>query len=118
MAGFIGSGIPVFNIRDSAGITNMLVSDTSRGGALAESLGDHNAVLMRGHGVAVVGPSVISAVARSIYLEVNAQLQAQAIALDGTVTYLEPGEAQAAMDAVEQTYGRPWALWKMKAMGP
>ena len=55
MASFIGNGVPVFDIRKSFGMTDMLVSDTAKGRALAQALGDKTCVLMRGHGVAVVG---------------------------------------------------------------
>ena len=118
MAAFIGEGIPVFDIRDVAGTTAMLVSDRTLGRRLAETLTDRPAVLMRGHGVAVVGADLLFAVGRSIYLELNARLQAQALGLGGTVKYLDPGEAQAVLDLGEnQGYRRPWALWKQKAMG-
>ncbi|MGQ0653972.1 MAG: class II aldolase/adducin family protein [Betaproteobacteria bacterium] len=60
------------------------------GRSLAQSLGKQAAVLMRGHGVAVVGPSIRHAVGRAVYLEVGAKLQAQAMALGGPVNYLDP----------------------------
>jgi HCOMODA/2-hydroxy-3-carboxy-muconic semialdehyde decarboxylase len=62
----------------------------------------------------VVGPSLPIVVFRSIYTEMNARLQAQAMALGGPVTYLSPGEAQQAEAAVAGTVGRPWELWKQK----
>jgi HCOMODA/2-hydroxy-3-carboxy-muconic semialdehyde decarboxylase len=72
---------------------------------------------MRGHGVAVVGPTIQHAVGRSIYLDLNARIQAQAIELGGAVTYLDPQEAQKVMDAGENRgYERPWELWKAKAL--
>jgi hypothetical protein len=55
------------------------------------------------------------AVARSVYMEVNARLQAQAIAL-GQVTYLDAEEARKADASVSETYARPWELWKRKAL--
>jgi HCOMODA/2-hydroxy-3-carboxy-muconic semialdehyde decarboxylase len=117
MASFIGNGVPVFDIRKAFGMTDMLVSDTAKGRALAQALGDKTCALMRGHGVVVVGPSIPHAVGRSIYLEVNARVQAQAMALGGNVTYLDPQEAQKMMDAGENRgYERPWELWKLKAM--
>ncbi|HLH30718.1 MAG TPA: class II aldolase/adducin family protein [Terriglobia bacterium] len=119
MAPFIGNGVPVFDIRKSFGMTDMLVSDSKKGHALAEVLGDKAAVLMRGHGVAVVGATIPIAVGRSIYLDMDAKIQAQAIALGGSnITYLDPQEAQKMMDAGEnRSYERPWQLWKAKAMG-
>jgi ribulose-5-phosphate 4-epimerase/fuculose-1-phosphate aldolase len=119
LAAFIGNGVPVFDIRKSSGITDMLVSDPKKGHALAEVLGDKTAVLMRGHGVAVVGSTIPLVVGRSIYLDVNAKIQSQAIALGGAnVTYLDPQEAQKMMENGENRgYERPWELWKAKAMG-
>jgi HCOMODA/2-hydroxy-3-carboxy-muconic semialdehyde decarboxylase len=117
MAAFIGEGIPLFDLRDAAGITEMLVNNPDRGRALAKVLGDRPAVLIRGHGVAVVGRSLPFAVGRSVYLELNARVQAQAIALGGSVTYLDPREAQAVLDAGEnRRYERPWEMWKRQAM--
>jgi HCOMODA/2-hydroxy-3-carboxy-muconic semialdehyde decarboxylase len=118
MASFIGNGVPVFDIRKSFGMTDMLVSDSAKGRALAQALADKTCVLMRGHGVVVTGPSIQHAVGRSVYLEVNARVQAQAMALGGNVTSLDPQEAQKMMDAGENRgYERPWELWKAKAMG-
>ena len=118
VAAFIGDGLPIFDIREAAGITDMLVREPALGRALAERMGQHSAVLMRGHGVAVVGPSLPFAVARSVYLEVNARIQLQAIDLGGEVTYLDPREAQAVVDAGElRGYERPWAMWKSQVAG-
>lgn len=118
MAAFIGEGLPIYDIRDASGITNMLVNDAQRGGALAAELGDRPAVLMRGHGVAVTGPSIPFAVGRSIYLEVNAAIQLQAIGLGGTVAYLDPAEAERVLASGEnRSYDRPWELWRREALG-
>jgi ribulose-5-phosphate 4-epimerase/fuculose-1-phosphate aldolase len=115
-AGFITDGVPIFDIRKASGITDMLVSDADRASRLAATLGTQPAALMRGHGVVVVGTSLPIAVGRSIYLELNAKLQTQAIALGGTMTYLDPQEARRVMAAGENGgYLRAWDLWKKKA---
>jgi HCOMODA/2-hydroxy-3-carboxy-muconic semialdehyde decarboxylase len=113
MASFIGDGVPVFDIRKAFGMTDMLVSDAVKGRALAQALSARTCVLMRGHGVVVVGPSIPIAVGRSIYLDMNAQIQTQAMTLSGgKVTYLDPEEARKMMDAGENRgYERPWELW-------
>jgi len=117
MAAFLGGGVPVFDIRAAAGgPTDMLVSSAALGQALARALGEHPAVLMRGHGAVVVGASLPQAVARSVYMEIDARVAAQAIALGGEVRYLDPEEARRAQAVVEATLGRPWELWKRKAM--
>ncbi len=118
MGSFMGDGVPVFDIRKNFGITDMLVSDSKKGHALAEVLGNKNVVLMRGHGVAVVGPTVRHVVGRSIYLEVNARTQAQALSFGSPITYLDPQEAKKMLDSGENGgYERPWAAWKAKALG-
>jgi HCOMODA/2-hydroxy-3-carboxy-muconic semialdehyde decarboxylase len=118
MASFIGSGVPIFDIRKQFGMTDMLVSDSAKGRALAQALADKTCVLMRGHGVVVVGSTIPMAVGRSIYLESNARIQTQAMALSRNVTYLDAEEARRVMEAGENRgYERPWELWKAKAMG-
>src|SRR3954452_575907 len=93
LGAFLGSGAPVFEIRDAAGTTsNMQVTDQARGAALAKRLGSAEIVLMRGHGDTVVGPTIKVAVARSVYAEVNARIQMDAIRL-GKPIYFTDGEA-------------------------
>ena len=117
MSAFLGGGVPVFDIRKASGqSTDMLVRDAALGRALAQTLGARPVALMRGHGCVVVGASVPMAVFRSVYTEMNARLQAQAMAL-GPVTYLDEEEAKRAEASVGGTIGRPWELWKKKAMG-
>ena len=115
MSSFIAEGVPVFEIRDAGGMTDLLVSDGRLGRALAQVLADKPAALMRGHGAVVVGRTIPAVVGRSIYLDVNARLQAEAIALGGRVTYLDPEEARR-WDAANGTYDRAWELWKRKAI--
>jgi HCOMODA/2-hydroxy-3-carboxy-muconic semialdehyde decarboxylase len=117
VAGFLAAGVPVFEIRKHAGLTNMLIANAALGQALAGTLADKSVVLMRGHGNVVVGPSVQIAAYRAIYTEINARLQTQAIALGGPVTYLEKEEGEKADVIQQQVVMRPWELWKAKAMG-
>ena len=118
MSAFLGGGVPVFDIKTVAGeSTDMLVRNPALGRGLAQTLGPRPVALMRGHGAVVVGPTVQLAVFRSVYTEMNAKLQAQAMALGGPVTYLDPEEARKAESNVGGTIGRPWELWKQKALG-
>jgi ribulose-5-phosphate 4-epimerase/fuculose-1-phosphate aldolase len=117
MASFMREGLPIFDIRDEAGITNMLVNSPERARALVKVLGDNAAVLMRGHGIVVTGPAIPYAVGRSIYTQINADLELKAISLGGHVEYLDPREAQAMLDDGENRgYGRSWELWKRDAL--
>ncbi|HVY06478.1 MAG TPA: class II aldolase/adducin family protein [Burkholderiales bacterium] len=114
MAGFLGRGVPVFEIREAAGVTNMLIATPELGAALARTLGDKPAALMRGHGAAVVGSTLSQAVGRCYFMQVNARMQAQALALGGEITYLDDAESR---KTEGNDYERAWDLWKRKAMG-
>jgi HCOMODA/2-hydroxy-3-carboxy-muconic semialdehyde decarboxylase len=111
MSGFLGEGSSLFDIRDVAGDTNMLVSSGALGAALAASLGSRSTVLMRGHGSTVIGASVEQAVYRAYYAEVNARLQLQARML-GEVKYLSDQEAAKAAAANDMQLARVWELWR------
>jgi HCOMODA/2-hydroxy-3-carboxy-muconic semialdehyde decarboxylase len=113
---FIAAGVPVFEIRERAGMTDMLIRDQALGRALADALGNHPAALMRGHGAVVVGPSLQRVVGRSIFLPLNATLQMQAAALGGPVTYLDPAEARKIEEREGYGLARAWEAWKRKAM--
>jgi HCOMODA/2-hydroxy-3-carboxy-muconic semialdehyde decarboxylase len=116
MAAFVGQGVPVFEIRDAAGDhTDLLIKTPELGKALAHTLGSKPAALMRGHGAVVVGDSLAMSVGRSIYLQMDARLQAQAIALGGEPKYLSPGEVDALKGL--DSYDRAWELWKRKVSG-
>jgi ribulose-5-phosphate 4-epimerase/fuculose-1-phosphate aldolase len=114
MSAFLGTGAPVWEIRAAAGgPTDMLVRTPALGRSLAETLGAGPAALMRGHGAVVAGTSLPQVVARSIYLELNARLQLQAIQLGGDVTYLDAEEARRATEMMGG-YERAWELWKRR----
>lgn len=110
---FVAEGIPVFEIRDAAGMTDMLVGDARLGTALAQVLGNKPAALMRGHGAVIVGNSIPTVVGRSVYLDINARAQAQAMALGGgPITYIDAEEAR--KYAAPNNYERAWELWKQQ----
>jgi ribulose-5-phosphate 4-epimerase/fuculose-1-phosphate aldolase len=117
-AAFIALGVPVFEIRDAAGMTDMLIRDPALGRALAVSIADRPAVLMRGHGATVVGPSIPRVVARSIFLALNAKLQAQAMIMTqgGPINYLDPEEARLIEAREGYGLGRAWKAWKRRAL--
>ena len=118
MPAFIGDRLKVFDIRSALGMTDILVSNGERGRALVEVMGNDPAVLMRGHGVAIVGDSLPLVVGRSVYLELNARVLSQAIALGGEGTYLDPEEARLLMEAGEHRgFLRAWELWKQEVSG-
>jgi ribulose-5-phosphate 4-epimerase/fuculose-1-phosphate aldolase len=93
VAAVIGESVPVWDIRDRFGDTDLLVRNMDHGRDLAAGLGDRAAILMRGHGATVAGETLEEAVTAAIYLMVNARIVREAAAL-GEVTYLSPGEVE------------------------
>ena len=113
-AAFVGTEVPVFDIRDGFGQTDMLVCDCDRGEALADVLGQANVVLMRAHGSVACGPTLEIAVFRAVYTEVNARIQhwTQALARDGEIAALEPAECELADATNSGAAARAWDLWR------
>jgi ribulose-5-phosphate 4-epimerase/fuculose-1-phosphate aldolase len=114
LAGFITEGVPVFEIRKTAGMTDLLIRDAARGRALAQALGSKPVALMRGHGAVIVAPTLPVVVGRCVYLDIDAKVQQQTIALGGKATYLTPEEGK---QSVADDYRRAWELWRHKALG-
>jgi len=116
MGSFLWSGTPLFDIRKVREENDLLIRDRPLGQALAGSLGQCSCVLMRGHGMTVVGDGVPEAVFRAIYTEMNARLQLQATRLDGPIEFLSDEEGRRATAANRGTLERPWELWKKQAL--
>jgi ribulose-5-phosphate 4-epimerase/fuculose-1-phosphate aldolase len=117
MAAFVGDGVPNFEIRDAAKGTDLLVKTPYLGKALAKTLGKSPAALMRGHGSVTVGEDLPRAVGRSIYLEISARMQLEAMIIAGPrgkITYLDKKEIEASVPV--QSYGRAWPMWRAKAL--
>ncbi len=117
-AAFVALGVPTFEIRDAAGMTDLLIRNPALGRALAQSIADKPAVLMRGHGATVVAPTLPRLVGRSIFLALNATLQMQAMLMTGggTINYLDPEEARLIEAREGYGLGRAWEAWKRKAL--
>ena len=115
MGSFLWSGAPVWDIRKAHDDNDILVRDRPLGASLAEALGTCNCVLMRGHGMTVIGESVQEAVFRAIYTEMNARLQLQAETLEGPIQFLSDTEGKRSSTANRGTLERPWELWKQRA---
>ena len=117
MGSFLWSGAPVWDIRKVRDDNDILVRDRPLGASLAEALGTCNCVLMRGHGMTVIGESVQEAVFRAIYTEMNARLQLQATQLEGPIEFLSEEEGKRSTAANAGTLERPWEVWKTNASG-
>lgn len=114
VASGIGSEVPIWDIRDRFGDTNLLVTTGSQGADLAETLGSNSVVLMRGHGASVAATSIRNAVHTSVYTKVNARLQAEAMRMGGDIIYLSEGEI-AAMQQSRAGHDRAWEYWARRA---
>jgi HCOMODA/2-hydroxy-3-carboxy-muconic semialdehyde decarboxylase len=115
---FIGAEVPVWDIADNFGDTNLLVTNMAQGRDLAKCMGGGNVALMRGHGFASAGRSLIEVVRMSVYLPRNARALMRAQQLGGTLKYLSQGE----IDARNRGYSpystetwRAWEYWATKA---
>lgn len=114
----IGDPPPVWDIRDKFGDeTTLLVTTMEQGRDLSATLGKGKCVLMRGHGATVAGYGLEDAVLTSIYLQVNAQIQMDAIRLGGGVEYLSQGEIDARRGAANEQVGfsRAWEYFSRRA---
>jgi HCOMODA/2-hydroxy-3-carboxy-muconic semialdehyde decarboxylase len=118
MGASIGPEVPVWDSHDHFGDTALLVESMEMGRDLARLMGSGATALMRGHGATVAGRNIRHAVYVSIYLEVNARLQKQAMDM-GEVTFLTGGEV-AKVAARTGPYGinRAWENWCRRAGRP
>jgi HCOMODA/2-hydroxy-3-carboxy-muconic semialdehyde decarboxylase len=113
-AAFIAGGVPVFDISEKFGDTDMLVSDNDKGVALAAIMDGKNVVLMRGHGAVACGDTLQTAVFRAAYTEVNARVQhwTNALAGGGPVAALSKEEGALADVPNQAACMRAWNLWR------
>ncbi|HTH96743.1 MAG TPA: class II aldolase/adducin family protein [Stellaceae bacterium] len=115
MAGFL-TKVSKFEIRDEFGpATDVLVSNSAQGKSLAKALDCNCVTLMRGHGSVAVGGSLMEAVFRAVYTEINARVQIQACSLDGPLEFLTDAEGEAVTKTNTGQYGRCWQLWRDQA---
>ena len=116
MASFIGARLPVWDIRDRFGDTNLLVVNMAQGRDLAGSLGAERVVLMRGHGFTAAARSLQEVIRMAVYLPLNARVLAEALRL-GEVKYLSRGEidAHASMKPDDPSMYRAWEYWAVRA---
>jgi HCOMODA/2-hydroxy-3-carboxy-muconic semialdehyde decarboxylase len=111
-------GVPFLDYRDFSRIpgdrgwedTN-LVHTPARGEMVARTLAASPALLLVNHGAVVVGSSIYEAVGRSIYMEINTEVQTAAILRGGEITYYDAaGELRAT--GARSDFARQWDLWK------
>ncbi len=112
----MGINVPLWDIRDEFGDTDLLVRNIRQGRDLAKCLGANNVVLMRGHGFAAAGRSLVEVVKIAVYLPRNAKIQLEAMRM-GQVKELSQGEIdirrQVKPDASPMK--RAWEYWRFRA---
>jgi ribulose-5-phosphate 4-epimerase/fuculose-1-phosphate aldolase len=117
VASVIGPSIPIWDIADKFGdATNLLVTNADQGRDLARRLGPHQVALMRGHGFAAVGATIMDVVRISVYLPVNARVLTAAMRF-GPFKALSPGEIgnRAAFNPRSAAGWRAWEYWARRA---
>jgi ribulose-5-phosphate 4-epimerase/fuculose-1-phosphate aldolase len=116
MASFIGAHLPVWDIRDNFGDTNLLVVNMTQGRDLARTLGGERVVLMRGHGFTAAARSLQEVIRMSVYMPLNARVLSEARRL-GEVKPLSRGEieAHASMKPEDPSMWRAWEYWAVRA---
>jgi ribulose-5-phosphate 4-epimerase/fuculose-1-phosphate aldolase len=118
MCANIGHDVPVWDCHDKFGDTALLVENMEMGRDLARAMGAGRTILMRGHGATVLAPSIRHVVYVSIYLEVNAKLQMQAMAM-GDIKFLTPGEVDKIIARTgPYSLNRAWENWCRRAGRP
>ncbi|HEY5623414.1 MAG TPA: class II aldolase/adducin family protein [Gammaproteobacteria bacterium] len=126
-AAFIGDALPVFEM-STLDPRQPALSNPALGSGVAAALGTNEAVLLSGHGFVMTGNTIYNAVRRAYYMRQNAISLRQAMALGGTVTYLNerrmPTQPQPAVEVATATpaqggggqrlgpvEGREWVYW-------
>ena len=109
---FIGTEVPVWDIADHFGDTNLLVTNLEQGRDLAKCLGPNSVALMRGHGFASAARSLIEVVRLSVYLPRNARALMRAKQLGGEIKYLSPGEIEARNRGYRPYSVETWRTWE------
>ncbi len=123
IGGVLGGAVPTWDIADKFGDdTNLLVVNMEQGADLAGALDKGPAILMRGHGAVVAGPSMRRLVYVALALHREAGLL-MAARLLGDVRYLSPGEngkmsRLLAPGAPTAPLERAWQYWCIRAGVP
>jgi len=105
VAAVIGEEIPVWDIRDHFGDTDMLVRTMEQARHMTAAMGSNSCLLMRGHGAVIAGRNLKEAVMIAVYLQVNALVQTEAIKM-GEPVYLSSKE----IDLLTETQFSPLAM--------
>jgi HCOMODA/2-hydroxy-3-carboxy-muconic semialdehyde decarboxylase len=108
---FMGEHVPVWDIRERFGDTNLLVTNMAQGRDLTKTLSSHNVALMRGHGFVAAARSLIEVVRMSVYVPRNARVQYKAMQL-GELKPLSAGEIEARNAGYKPYSPETWRAWE------
>jgi HCOMODA/2-hydroxy-3-carboxy-muconic semialdehyde decarboxylase len=114
-AAFMPLVVPDFELRDvrGEGGRGLQITDIPRGLALAKCLGAGTVATLRGHGVVVAASNVRDAAVFSIYTEINAKMQLQAMAINPDFISLDEPEL---FGKGEFDTARPWEHYRQKLL--
>jgi HCOMODA/2-hydroxy-3-carboxy-muconic semialdehyde decarboxylase len=108
----IGSEVRTWDIADKFGTaTNLLVVNMEQGRDLAKRLAAERIVLMRGHGFAAAGRSLMDATRIGVYAPKNARVQMAAMRV-GNPKPMYPGEIAARTDLFNPDTAEMWRAWE------
>jgi ribulose-5-phosphate 4-epimerase/fuculose-1-phosphate aldolase len=114
--GDMGTKVPVWDITEKFGDTDLTVSSMERARDLAQCLGSHRVVLVRGNGFVATGRTLNDAVKTSVYIPKNARSLAQSLEF-GPIRPISQGEVNArlAIDPESNAMRRGWDYWARDA---
>ena len=115
MAALMGYDVPVWDIADDFGDTDILVSSVDKGRSLARTLGNRRVALMRGHGCVAAGERIEEVVMTCVYMEENAKLLTTAqVMSNGQARVLSEAEAKLCGEMLQQPLSseRAWECWR------
>ena len=113
----IGAHVPVWDIEDNFGATDLLVRNTAQGADLAKTMSDNNVVLMRGHGFTAASWSLQMLIRIAVYLPRNCRIQLAAMRI-GDYKPLSEGEIAVRKKAMlpgTPEIQRGWDYWATRA---
>ncbi len=109
----IGAQVPVWDIAERFGDTNLLVTNAEQGRDLARRLGNGRVALMSGYGLAASGLTLLHVLRTAVAMPKNARVYMEAMRL-GPVKALSPREIEIrAAEMNEETPAtlRAWEYW-------
>jgi 3-hydroxy-2-methylpyridine-4,5-dicarboxylate 4-decarboxylase len=111
-AGFIYQGVRVFD--DYSAGSGYLINSKVDGERVAIHLGQDRVQLLRSHGINIVAESLPRVIACAYFVNINANLQWQAMTLGREPRYLNPAEAREGAEVAllkDNTMSRWWGYW-------